>query len=445
MLLNFLGASQNVTGSCYLLEDKDTKILIDCGMFQEIGKTHLNLEDFRFNPKEIDALLLTHAHIDHSGLIPKLVKQGFKGPIYTTAATTTILTKILPDSAKIQKINAQRDGIPPLYSAIDVTQTLNQIIPIHFDTPHTISPNTTVTFRKASHILGAASIEIKTSGKTLCFSGDLGRKDSHILEGYGKYDPNVDIIVMESLYGNRDHEKIKNSLKKLTESINETINRNGNVIIPVFAIHRTETILYYLQQLLDTVQIPQDTKIFLDSPLASKVLDIYIKHPHLLNKKLNSLVDPFGVKGHNLHIVTTHKESKRLKRQKGAIILAGGGMVDGGRVLNHLNSFINDKKSSLLIVGFQAEGTLGRKLITCPEQITLNKKTRKVKIQIKEIYGFSAHAGQSDLSWWLRRYNKDMIKRVFLTHSLLEQSSTFQSLHEDYPIDIPELYSSYEI
>lgn len=443
--ISFLGAAKTVTGSCYLLNIDDAKYLVDCGMFQGPDVSSLNYNDFSFDPAQIKAVFLTHAHIDHSGLIPKLYARGFNGKIYATRPTTRILTHLLPDSAKVQESNQRFRGMPSLYDLDNALQAVGSCIDIQFDKPFNVDALELI-YMRSSHILGAASIEIKAGNKHLCFSGDIGRRKPTIIRGFGDHGDNFDYLIMESLYGNKSHEDFDLSIEKLTTIINDTINRDGNVIIPLFALHRSQEILHIINNLIDKGKIDNNVQIFFDSPLGERILKVYTEEINEYSDEFSNFADPFGLRKRNIQFVQKNRDSVKLRKKRGAIILAGGGMSEGGRVMNHISSFASDSKSSYVIVGFQAEGTLGREIIARPKVINVDKTQLKLKMQIHEIYGFSAHGDRDDLKWWLNRFNKESVSKVFLMHSEPEQSSAFiDYCDKSHSFIVPSINDSFDL
>ncbi|MCA9386224.1 MBL fold metallo-hydrolase [Candidatus Dojkabacteria bacterium] len=439
--LKFCGAAKTVTGSCYEITADKRKILIDCGMFQGEDVFKLNYEEFKFIPKEIEAVVLTHGHIDHCGLLPKLYKEGFRGKVYCTPPTAEILRYILLDSARVQEKNFQFKHIEPLYNVDDSIGLLSLLETKDFNTSFELD-SFEIELIPSSHILGAASVSFKYSGKHLLFSGDIGRIKPRIIKGFEDDFLEPDTIIMESLYGNRLHPDFEQGVSKLSHIINETTSRNGNVIIPIFSLHRSQEILFILNSLIKEGRLDPNVQLFFDTPLGENLLNVYLENSKYFSSDFNSLDDPFGLENPNLSIVRSGGKSRRLKKEQGAIIIAGGGMADGGRVVGHIASFIHDTNSSIIFTGFQAEGTLGHELIKHPNEVTINKQKRKVKFKIHEVYGFSAHADSNELLWWLESHTSDNLKEVFLVHADLEQSSDFSELikGKGYTnITIPEL------
>jgi metallo-beta-lactamase family protein len=444
MKITFLGAAETVTGSQYLVETKQTKFLIDCGMFQ--GSSELdarNAEEFGFDPKEIDFLVLTHTHIDHSGLVPKLVRHGFQGKIFLTVPTRHLAEIILLDSAKIQELNIQLEeeadwniGQAPvefhfLYDTKDVLNTLQLMHPVNFG--EVVSFNQDVKFRlvKAGHILGAASVEVwvNDSGeeKKIAFSGDLGH-DTQEVVARKDFIQEADFVVMESLYGGKVHQPRQTMRSQLADAINKTYERGGNILIPVFSVQRTQELLYELGQMKEKTQISEEIPAFLDSPLAIKATRIYKDHKSYLKKEFQERAknnrDPMDFE--KLKMFEDNRKSRKLRKIKGAIIMAGSGMCNGGRMVGHLMRNLPDSRTSVVFVGFQAEETLGREILTGKKEVVIHDKQVRVEAEIHGLLGFSAHGDEEDLVEWITHFNRDRLKNVFLVHAEIDQSSVFQ-------------------
>ncbi|MFH1727182.1 MAG: MBL fold metallo-hydrolase [Pseudomonadota bacterium] len=441
--LTFLGAAQNVTGSCYLLEADDYKILIDCGLYQEREFKDRNFEPFFILPKEIDAIILTHAHLDHCGRIPLLVQKGFKGKIYSTSATLDIAKIVLVDSAKIQKEDArykrkrhEKEGrkspfpIVPLYTKEDVEKTLPLFNSVKYGLDNKISENLTIKYHEAGHILGSASVEIAINQngdiKKILFSGDMGRWDKPILED-PEFACNADYIVCESTYGNRIHDKVDDIKEKLLEVITKTYEKNGNIIIPSFAIERSQELLYFLGELKNEKKIP-NLSIFLDSPMAVSVTEVFKKHPEMFDEQMLEKIKQgkSPLDAHGLFMAKTTKQSKALNTLKGtSIIIAGSGMCTGGRIKHHLLNNISNPNNSILFVGYQASGTLGRIILDKPDEVRILGQIKKIRSSIYKISGFSAHADQNELLKWLSNISEKP-KKLFITHGEPESSKAFE-------------------
>ncbi len=432
MRLTFLGAAKMVTGSSFLLEVGSKKILVDCGMFQGSKPVRaLNYRDFAFDPTSLDCVLLTHAHIDHSGLLPKLCKNGFRGPIYATKVTAELCSIMLPDSAHIQEFDAEianRKGkragkktIEPLYTIDDAYKSLQQFSPVAYDHALELSPEITVRFLDAGHILGSSIVEViiteNDESIKMLFSGDLGQPDQPIIKD-PTYIAGADYIITESTYGNRTHLHY-NKEEKLAEIINDTVARGGNIIIPSFAVGRTQTLLFYLHKLLKAGKIA-NIPVIIDSPLAISATDIFMHNTQeydseayemLVKDNANPLILP------QLKFTKTADESKALNSlDKPAIIISASGMADAGRILHHLKHNLWRPESSVLFVGYQAEGSLGRRLIEGVKRVKIMGEEIGVKAQIYNLEGFSAHADQEQLLDWLGHFTDPKPANVFLVH-----------------------------
>jgi metallo-beta-lactamase family protein len=430
MRLEFLGAAHTVTGSCYLLETNNHKIMIDCGMFQGSKRTRaLNYEEFRFNPAEIDCVLLTHAHVDHCGLLPKLCREGFKGSIYATRATCELASIMLPDSAHIQESDAelknrkgQRSGeepVQPLYSLADAEDALKHFSAIPYEETIVVADNIKALYRDAGHILGSAMIELYVTeeDKTtkLVFSGDLGQPDQPIIK-----DPSIiegaDYLVVESTYGDRLHQ-IYDKEETLAEIINDTMDRGGNLIIPSFAVGRTQTLLYYFYKLWKAGRI-DDVPIILDSPLAIAATRIFVRNTQEFDQESIDFLDKGGMPQlPQLQICETAAESKALNSSEGsAIIISASGMADAGRILHHLKHNLWRPESTVLFVGYQAEGSLGRRLVDGIKRVKIMGEEVAVRAKIQMLDGFSAHADSRQILDWMEHIQEPKPAKVFIVH-----------------------------
>jgi len=459
MKIKVLGAAKTVTGSCYLMEYQDKKILVDCGMFQGHDE-HLNYEPFGFEPAELDMVLLTHAHLDHSGRLPKLVREGFEGRILSTPATLDLARIMLLDAAKLQEEEAETtsrrnlrrgmEPVEPLYDVGDAIETISFFGPgVKYDTRLEIYPGLYVTFRDAGHILGSSFLEIEADGKKLIFSGDLGNRDKPIVR-----DPespklhDVDHIFIESTYGNRLHKSIEESKQELLDAIKDTFERGGNVIIPSFAIERSQDLLYFIREFKETGEISKETKVFLDSPLAIQATKIFRAHRECFDDEANELLkqhkDPFNFPG--LVITRNVEASKEINKIKsGAIIIAGSGMCTGGRVKHHLKHNLWREECSVIFVGFQARGTLGREIVDGKDEVEIYGERIKVRAKIYTINGFSAHADRDILLDWLTKTNPQGV--VHPVHGEEETIYIFEkSINElGYKTHVPNLGETIEI
>jgi len=459
MKIKVLGAAKTVTGSCYLMEYQDKKILVDCGMFQGHDE-HLNYEPFGFEPAELDMVLLTHAHLDHSGRLPELVREGFEGRILSTPATLDLARIMLLDAAKLQEEEAETtsrrnlrrgmEPVEPLYDVGDAIETISFFGPgVKYDTRLEIYPGLYVTFRDAGHILGSSFLEIEADGKKLIFSGDLGNRDKPIVR-----DPespklhDVDHIFIESTYGNRLHKSIEESKQELLDAIKDTFERGGNVIIPSFAIERSQDLLYFIREFKETGEISKETKVFLDSPLAIQATKIFRAHRECFDDEANELLkqhkDPFNFPG--LVITRNVEASKEINKIKsGAIIIAGSGMCTGGRVKHHLKHNLWREECSVIFVGFQARGTLGREIVDGKDEVEIYGERIKVRAKIYTINGFSAHADRDILLDWLTKTNPQGV--VHPVHGEEETIYIFEkSINElGYKTHVPNLGETIEI
>lgn len=435
MKLHFYGADREVTGSRHLLEVNGKKILLDCGLFQgRRDEEKSKNANFGFEPKDIDAVVISHAHIDHSGNLPNLVKQGFRGPIYCTHATADLLEYMLMDSAFIQekeveylnekKEKAGEELVEPLYTIKDVEQVLPMLKSVHYE--ECVLPFKTddikICFHEAGHILGSSITEFTikdqadSQSKTLVFTGDLGRKNMPLIEDPYQV-PHADYLLMESTYGNRLHDSIEDAEEELGEIIKTTAQRGGRILIPAFSLGRTQEIVYSIHQLMDEGKIPL-IPVYLDSPLSVKVTDVFRRHLSNLdedtrNSFLKKCEDPF--KFDQLHSITSVDESKGLNNQNGpCIIISASGMCEHGRILHHLKNAIEDHRNTLIIVGFQAQHTLGRKIVEKEPIVNIFGKPYPVKIEVKIMNAYSAHADRNDLIEFATHVQG--LKKLILVH-----------------------------
>lgn len=442
MKITFYGATEEVTGSKYIVENNDARILIDCGLFQGNREiTRRNLNPFPVAPNTIDAVVLTHAHIDHSGYIPALVKNGFRGPIYCSQATYQICTSLLIDSGRLQEEEAKRGhSEAPLYTQEDAERALTFFKPVDFETVITIK-SLHITLMRSGHILGSAFIIINDGKQTLTFSGDLGRPSQPILKA-PPYLKETDFLILESTYGSRAHEEEK-PLDALEKEINATVKKGGVILIPAFSVMRAQTILYYLHQLKEDNKIP-DIPIFLDSPTAITVTDLFCKfsNEYTLTQKACDAA---------MHIATytpTVEESKLINKVEGsAIIISGSGMAEGGRMPFHFQRYISDPNNTILFAGYQAKGTDGRLLTDGAETIRIFNKEYPVRATVKNIHSLSAHADADEIIQWLEHFEKGP-KKIFLTHGELKSMLTLRKKIEDrfkWPVVIPTYGQSFDL
>ena len=464
MKLSFHGADRNVTGSCHLVECAGKKVLIDCGLYQggrEIFEE--NSEPFGFDPADIDYLLLTHAHLDHCGRIPLLAKRGFAGEIITTAATIELARLVMLDSAGLQEEEAryqsrraQRHGghkakqIEPLYTTLDALNSLEYFKRrVSYNKVIEVAPGIRATFLDAGHILGSASIllELEEGDQQhrLLFSGDLGYSGRAILRDPAT-PPQVDMVVMETTYGDRQHKQLQPSIDQLYEVINETIGRGGNVIIPTSALERAQEILYYLREGVESRRIEYFTNVFLDSPMAISATRIFERHPECYNpstlKVSHDNGDPFNLPG--LHFTRETAESMAINQVVGgAIIMAGSGMCTGGRIRHHLKHNLWHNKHSIVFVGYAAQGTLARRIIDGAERVRIFGEEIPVNAIIHTIGGFSAHADQAELLAWHEKTGNP--KTTYLVHGEVESMQSFAKKLKHTEVKMPELHQSFTL
>jgi metallo-beta-lactamase family protein len=440
--LKFLGAAQNVTGSRHLLEANGTKVLVDCGLYQERQFRERNWEPFTCPPESLDAVLLTHAHLDHCGLLPKLVKEGFKGRIYCTDATGEIAQIILLDSAHLQEEDAEYKRkrhkkekrksprpVEPLYTTADAEACFPQFSSVNYKQPVEIGPGVEATFCDAGHVLGSSIIRIKVSqngqDRTVIFSGDIGRPDRPIVQ-----DPSIveqaDYVLVESTYGDRVHQGPEDTKKLIAEVINSTIQAGGNIVVPSFALERSQELLYFINELLLQNAIPR-LQVFLDSPMASRITKVFKKHSELYDEEMTEFVrrnrSPFEFAG--LKMAGTSEESKAINHlRKSVMIIAGSGMCTGGRIKHHLVNNITRPENTIMFVGYQAVGTLGRRIVNGEKEVRILGQDYPVNARIARINGFSAHADKEELFEWLSGLKKPP-RKLFVVHGESESANAF--------------------
>ncbi|WP_456374021.1 MBL fold metallo-hydrolase [Thiolapillus sp.] len=465
MKISFHGADQGVTGSCHLLECAGKRILIDCGMYQggrELAEE--NAKGFGFDPESIDYLLLTHAHLDHCGRIPLLVKRGFHGEIITTSASVELARLVMLDAAGLQEEEARYQArkakrhtgkshvdITPLYTTLDTLNSLDYFgRHAVYDHPMDIAPGIRATFIDAGHILGSASIalELEEAGHKhrILFSGDLGNSGTRAILRNPSSPPEVDSVVMETTYGDRLHKKLEPSIHELYDAVNATIRRGGNVIIPTFALERAQELLYYLREGIETGKISHYINVFLDSPMAISATEIFRRHPECYDTETLKISqdgnDPFGLPG--LHFTRETAESMAINQiDGGAVIMAGSGMCTGGRIRHHLKHNIWDKKNSIVFVGYAAQGTLARRIIDGASNVRIFGEEYPVNADIYTIGGFSAHADQAELLAWHKETGNPAT--TYLVHGEEQSMHAFSRELTDTKVIMPELGDSFSL
>ena len=448
MRLQFIGAAQTVTGSMHLLEVNGKRILLECGFYHgkrsESIRINKNFDFFR--PEKIDTVVLSHAHIDHSGNLPNLVKQGFSGTIYATPATRDLAGIMLTDSAKIQeqdahflnkKLMKKREPlIEPIYTTEDALSVMPLFVSISYHRETVIADGVTLKFLDAGHILGSAMVQLRIhddgTEKNLLFTGDLGRKGLPILKNPEVVEE-ADLLITESTYGGKLHDPIEGMQGKLREVIVKTVSRRGKVIIPAFSVERTQEITYTLHRLFESRQLPR-IPVFVDSPLSVNATEVFRLHPECFNSDVYKMVlghdDPFGFE--YIHYIQSVEESKKLNDvHEPVIIISASGMCESGRILHHLANNAGDPKNTILIVGYQAPDTLGRRILERQPVLKIFGEEYPLRAEVVEMHSFSAHADHNDLVSFASNFNKDRLRNIFLVHGEKEeQSALSQSLNQ---------------
>jgi metallo-beta-lactamase family protein len=467
MRITFYGAAQEVTGSMYLVEVNGRRVLLECGMFQgHRADTYERNLHFPFNPADVDALILSHAHIDHSGNIPNLVKQGFKGNVWCTAATRNLCTYMLLDSAHIQESDteylnkkAARLGEPavePLYVTADANAALSQFVSLNLHRTVTVADGVELTFFNAGHILGSAFVVLDIRegrrGKPcrLVFSGDIGRKEAPILKTPETLD-SADIVIVESTYGDRMHGPYVDARRELRDVVQETVRRRGKVVIPAFAVGRTQELVYALNDLEADGDIPE-IPIFVDSPLAVNATEVFRMHPEEWDEEVQAFLteerrkNPFDSR--QIEYIRDVRRSKQLNYMtQSAVIISASGMAENGRILHHLKHNIEDPDNTILFVGFQAQNTLGRRLADGEHLVRILGEEHPVRAHIVRIEGYSAHADQTELLEWMRSFDRNRLDHVFVVHGEEASSFTFAEklrAEEVRRVTVPEHGQAFE-
>ncbi len=459
--INFFGATGTVTGSKYLLEADGEKFLIDCGLFQGLKELRLrNWQDFPVDPASIDAVILTHAHIDHTGYLPKLVQMGFKGSVYATTATADLCAIMLPDSAHLQEEDAKyanrkkfskHSPALPLYTINDANKALDLFQPLPYGKTTNLTPAVTLTYRDAGHILGSAFVDIRVktddSERRILFSGDLGRPAQPILR-----DPHTvfgtDYLILESTYGDRLHGQMDKKTE-LAKIINDSIKRGGVLVVPSFAVGRTQELLFTIRELEQERRIPE-MPVFVDSPMAINATGVFKKNSqdHDMESKVAGLSGIEIMKTADLRFARSSDQSKAINNIKGkAIIISASGMVTGGRILHHLFTRLPNPNNTVLFIGYQAVGTRGRTILEGAETVKIHGQQIPVKAHVEQISGFSAHADYNEILAWLSSFN-EAPRKIFIVHGEPSQSralgeriqSTF-----NWSYEIPKYLESFEL
>lgn len=464
MKITFLGAARTVSGSCYIIECAGKRFAVDCGLHQgnkEIEKRNWNIE--AYDPKHLDFILVTHAHIDHSGLLPAMISKGFRNPIYCTAPTRDLMEIMLLDSAHIQEMEAEwtnrkllRTGDKPvqaLYSIFDAENTVPLLATVDYDKEFEPAPGLKVTYKNAGHILGSAFIEIEyeQDGKLTkaVFSGDLGRPAQLIVEDPDNME-SADYVFLESTYGNRNHSDEEESLDKLAEAIEYSYRNKEKVVIPAFAVERSQQIIYSLFLLRKQGRLPEDMPVYLDSPLAIRATEIFRKHPEFYDEQTQEFIrkgeHPLDLP--NLHFTETREQSQAINESKGpAVVISASGMANAGRIKHHLRHNLWKPGASVIFVGWQGVGTPGRKILNGAKKIRLFGEEVAIAAKVFTINSFSGHAGQDDLMKWLESMQGRPVK-VILVHGEAEVQKEFGQLITDrfgFEVHIPEYMEELEL
>lgn len=466
MKIAFHGAARTVTGSKHLLTlDNGKKLLLDCGMYQGMGSETTSLNgDFGFDPRQVDYMILSHAHIDHCGLVPKLIRDGYAGKIIATPATRDLASVLMEDSAGIQENDVKYENkrrslqgrplIQPLYTTEDAQQAKDRFVVLEYGTWHTIEPGLECSLTDAGHIIGSAAVHVRitANGKSrrLTFSGDIGRYRDIILRSPAAFSQ-ADCIIIESTYGNSLHDKVVQSPDKLLEWIESTcMQRKGKLIIPAFSVGRTQEILYTLNQLENEGRLPP-LEYFVDSPLSSTATQIVKSYPQYFNDRIQKVLetdrDPFGFKG--LKFTQSVDESKKLNYYKGAcVIISASGMAEAGRIKHHISNNIEDNRNSILMTGYCEPGSLGGRLKQHPKEISIFGQTHQVNAQIGEISSMSAHGDHEDLLQFLQCQDPSMVSKLFLVHGEYEVQRDFRKTLLDKgftDVEIPERHAEVDL
>ena len=468
MKLTFHGASREVTGSCYQVETGNLRFIVDCGMFQGGREAEIRNRKFPgFDPEALDFVLLTHAHIDHSGLLPRLTSLGFRGPVHCTRATADLLGVLLPDSAFIQEKEAEwanyanrktrkrhQNELAPLYTVTQAKEMLKRLRGVGYDEEIRPHPRVRVRFQDAGHILGSAIIEVwvEEGGITrkMVFSGDLGMPGRPILNDPTPIEE-ADFLLVESTYGNRLHKSLPSTVEELAHAVSDTlVRKKGNVIIPAFAVGRTQDLLYLLMDLVRQGRVPRNLAIFVDSPMASAATAITLSHGELMDVESRELLQWFRTSPDAPYLRVTEdvEDSMALNKiRQGAVIISASGMCDAGRIKHHLKFNLPRSECSVIIAGFQAEGTLGRRLVDGARSVRLFRETVPVRADLYTLGGLSAHADRDALLHWLSNFKRPP-ERVFVVHGEADTAEGFGAkLREEmgWHVEVPEIGACFNL
>ncbi|MBA3533287.1 MAG: MBL fold metallo-hydrolase [Ardenticatenales bacterium] len=429
------GAAGTVTGSAHLIEIDDARVLVDLGMFQGTPELESwNREPLGFDARSLDAVIITHGHLDHCGRLPLILQQGFRGPIYATTASRDVVRLILVDSARVQAEDFRRQRVragsdlpapPPMYTEQDVYETLDQIQTVRMDEPFLIK-GVRVCFGPAGHILGSAFIQFTGRDVSFIAGGDLGHWGPHVVPDPAM-PPRTDVLMVETTYGGQFHPHMSQAVDQMVGLIHETTRAGGNLLIPTFALERTQDVLHQLRIAYDKKRLPQGTKVFLDSPLGIRFTQLYRRYPEQLSNSVKKYIkqgeSPFS--WGDVHYTISSQESREIQEHShGAVIMAGSGMANAGRIINHLKENLQRPESAVAFVGFQAEGTLGRQLVDGAEVVLIDGQEFRVRAKIVEIDGFSAHADQAGIVRWVAAAGKP---EVLLVHGEEEAPIAIQT------------------
>lgn len=465
MIIQFIGAARTVTGSMHLLHVNEKKILLDCGLFQgRRSETFERNKNFLFDPSTIDVVVLSHAHIDHAGNLPNLVKKGFSGKIFCTPATADLCRIMLMDSAHIQEKDAEfinrknakkkLPSIEPLYTTEDVQPMLNLLVEIPYRTEFEVSQGVHAAFFDAGHILGSASIRLTIDEPNkpayhFGFTGDVGRPNLPILRD-PEFMGNVSALISESTYGGRVHEPTDQSPKKLLEVVKRTVDRGGKVIVPSFSVGRTQDLVYELNNLKNKGLLP-DIPVYVDSPLSTNATEVFRKHAECFDKEtlavMNTDDDVFGF--NRLQYIRDVEQSKALNdKEEACMIIAASGMCEAGRIVHHIANNIGNPKNTIMIVGYQAEHTLGRKLVERNPEVSIFGDVYQLQCEVAVMNSFSAHADKNELLNYVSCFDKKLLKNIFLVHGDLDQAEKFSATlleHKFSHVAIPQRLEKFEI